>query len=284
MALNNFIPKVWAARLLTHLHKVLVYAQAGVINKDYEGQITGAGDTVKINSIGAVTIGSYTKSTSISTPETLTDAQRELKIDQSKYFNFQIDDVDKAQQTPKVMDQAMIEAAYGLRKVQDDFFAGLYTDVAAANFIGSDGSPSVVDTGAKAYEFLVDLSVLLDENDTPEGQRWVIVPAWFHGRLLKDARFVSAGTPATDAVLRNGVVGEAAGFKILKSNSVPNISNAKFKILAGYPGAITGAEQIVSVEAYRPEGFFSDAAKGLHVYGGKVIRPNNLACLVASQS
>lgn len=284
MALNNFIPKVWASRLLAHLHKSLVYAQAGVINKDYEGQISSAGDTVKINMIGAVTIGTYTKSTQISAPETLTDAQRELKITEAKYFNFQIDDIDKAQQTPKVMDQAMIEAAYGLRKDQDGFFAGLYTDVAAANFIGSDGSPTVIDTAAKAYENLVDLAVLLDDNDTPQGNRWVIVPPWFYGRLLKDDRFVKSGTPAGDAVLRNGEVGEAAGFRVLRSTNVPNVGGVKHKILAGYSGAITGAEQIVSIEAYRPEGFFSDAAKGLHVYGGKVIRPNNLAVTVASPS
>ena len=115
MSLNNFIPAVWSAQLLTDLQKSLVYAN--LCNRDYEGEIRAFGDQVKINSIGDVTIGSYTKNTDISAAETLTDAQRILIINQAKYFNFQIDDIDKAQQTPKVMSAAMQKAAYGLADV-----------------------------------------------------------------------------------------------------------------------------------------------------------------------
>jgi hypothetical protein len=34
------------------------------------------------------------------------------------------------------------------------------------------------------------------------------------------------------------------------------------------------ASQLMSVEAYRPESAFSDAVKGLHLYGAKVMRPD----------
>jgi hypothetical protein len=44
-------------------------------------------------------------------------------------------------------------------------------------------------------------------------------------------------------------------------------------MLAGYKGATTLAEQIVSVEALRLEKRFADGVKGLHVYGFKVTRP-----------
>ena len=59
----------------------------------------------------------------------------------------------------------------------------------AANKIGSTTTPKVP-TKDDAYEYLVDLGVLLDETDTPIDGRFVIVPAWFHGLLLKDERFV----------------------------------------------------------------------------------------------
>lgn len=61
MAITNFIPTIWSARLLHNLQKSLVFGQTGVINRDYEGEIKAYGDTVKINGIGAVTIGDYTK-------------------------------------------------------------------------------------------------------------------------------------------------------------------------------------------------------------------------------
>ena len=72
MSLNNFIPQIWSARLLENLNKNHVFV--GVCNRNYEGKIKC--HEVKINSIGRVTIGSYTKNTDISVTETLTDSQR----------------------------------------------------------------------------------------------------------------------------------------------------------------------------------------------------------------
>lgn len=39
----GFIPTVWAARLLVALEKALIYGQANVSNRDYEGEIRKAG-------------------------------------------------------------------------------------------------------------------------------------------------------------------------------------------------------------------------------------------------
>lgn len=46
--------------------------------------------------------------------------------------------------------------------------------------------------------------------------------------------------------------------------------------VAGSPLATSYAEQIVKVEAFRPEKRFADALKGLHLYGSKVVRPTGL--------
>ena len=83
MALENFIPQVWSARLLENLESILVYAS--ICNRDYEGEITGLGSSVKINSIGEITIGNYTKNSNMAAVETLTDAQTSLLIDKAKY-------------------------------------------------------------------------------------------------------------------------------------------------------------------------------------------------------
>jgi hypothetical protein len=283
MALN-FIPTVWAARLLVALEKALVYAQDGTVNRDYEGEIKESGNTVKIGSIGDVTIGDYVKNTNITDPEILTDAEQSLLIDQSKYFNFYVDSVDRAQQNVNVMDEAMRRAAWALREKADTYMAGIMeAAVLAANKIGSTTTPKVP-TKDDAYEYLVDLGVLLDESDTPIDGRFVVVPAWFHGLLLKDERFVKTGSSSADRALANGQVGEAAGFKILKSNSVPNTTGTKYKILAGHAVATAYAEQIVDLQTYKPEKRFGDAVKGLHVYGAKVVRDKCLAVLIANKA
>lgn len=287
MSLNNFIPTVWAARLLENLNDAHVYVN--LLNRDYEGDIGGAGDTVKINSIGRVAIGTYTKNTDIAAAETLDDSQMMLIIDQQRYFHFQVDDVDKAQQKPKVMTEAMREAAWGLSDAADAAVAtALEAGVATLAPDNTLTAATAVGTGATnqdAYEILVDLGVKLDESNAPQDKRWVVVPAWFYGMLLKDPRFVSFGTAQNLDRLKNGQIGEAANFIVAKSNNVP-LSGAAYTVIAGHSKAATFAEQIPAsaVEAYRPQLRFSDAVKGLHVYGYKVTRPYALASIVCTQA
>lgn len=280
----DFIPTVWAARLLVALEKALIYGQTHVSNRDYEGEIRKAGNTVKIASIGDVTIGDYTKDTNINDPESLTDDEQTLLINNAKYFNFYVDSVDRAQQNVNVLDEAMRRSSWKLRDESDTFLAAaMDSAVPTGNKIGSTTTPKVP-TKADAYEYLVDLGVLLDESNVPMDGRFVVVPAWFHGLLLKDDRFVRSGTPSGDRKLVNGEVGEAAGFAILKSNNVPNATGTKYKIIAGHSIATAYVEQILDVQTYKPEKRFGDAVKGLHVYGAKVVRPTALAELIANKS
>src|SRR5574343_809361 len=194
MSLSNFIPSVWSARLLENLNDAHVYA--ALCNRDYEGEISGLGDTVKINSIGRVTVGDYTKNTNISAAETLTDAQTTLVIDKAKYFNFQVDDIDRAQTKPKVMDGAMRDAAWGLADAVDAGLAALHSATPSDNKIGADVASAklglVLTAGSAMYDYLVDLAVILDNNNAPRQGRWVVVPPWAHGVMLKDNRFVNA--------------------------------------------------------------------------------------------
>ncbi len=275
MAFSNFIPEVWSARLLEHLDNVHVYA--ALMNRDYEGDIRAYGDTVHINQIGDITINDYTGA-DIAGPEALDSTRMELKLGQAKYFNFQIRDIDSAQSNPKVVDAAMQRASYGINDVVDCYLASLLLAGASA-----DNTISVASlTSANAYDALVDLGVVLTERNVPMLGRWVVVPPWFHGLLLKDERFVGNGTGYNQAILQGGWVGDAAGFRIHLSNNVP-VTDGTYSIIAGTNAAGSYAEQLVELEAYRLEKNFSDAVKGLHVYGAKVTQPDALAVLTCTK-
>jgi hypothetical protein len=310
VSLENFIPSVWAGSILRALDTLLVYAQPAIINRDYEGDVAAQGDSVRINQIGDVTVNTYSKNADMNAPEALTDAQLVLKIDQAKYFNFQIDNIDRRQASVDQMDEAARRAAYGLRKAIDGYVGSLYTDISATNQIGSDASP-ITGTwnaaGTMAYDRLVDLAVMLDNQDVPEDGRFCVVPPWFEAYLLKDSRFVGFGTVAQDNRLASGSlggrssgnpasqpnngggtamapVGRAAGFDVYKSNNVPNTTATKYKIIGGHPMAWSFVQQILDTRAYEPERRFADALKGLAVYGAKVVRPNALALLTGNST
>lgn len=283
MSVANFIPTIWSARLLAHLDKAHVYA--ALVNRDYEGEIKNYGDTVKINQIGDVTIKDYTKGKDIDDPEELNGDQNTLTIDQAKYFNFSIDDVDAAQVNPKLMDSAMQRSAYAMNDTTDLFLANLLYLGAENNGenLGSDTAP-IVPAKDNAYDYLVDLSTDLTEKNVPTIGRWAVIPAWYHGLLLKDSRFVGNGTDYNKALIEGGEIGVAAGFRIWLSNNVPNTEGAKYKIIAGTNAAGSYAEQIIKTEAFRPEKRFSDAVKGLHVYGAKVLQPKCISVLTANKN
>jgi len=277
MAISTFVPQIWEARLLEHLDKALVYGN--LVNRDYEGDIRNQGDTVKINQIGNITVNNYTKGSNI-TYESVDGTPTTLTIDQAKYFAFKVEDIDQVQANVNLVDGAMARASYALRDVVDQHIAAHYTDV--TNTIGDDTTPESITSANKAYEALVDLRTALDEKNVQSTGRFVVVPPAFYAYMLKDSRFVAAGTSKTDSVLANGFIGQAAGFDIYQSNNVPNTEGTLYKVMAGTRQGISYAQQILSTEALRLEGTFSDAVRGQLVYGSVTVQPKALAVLTCN--
>lgn len=279
MAVTNFIPELWSAQLLVSLRKA--HVAANLVNRDYEGEIKRQGDSVKITSINDVTIGTYTPHNDI-TVEDIDDATRSLIIDQARYFAVELDDVEKAQHVKgggSPLAQAVDNAAYQLADVADAFLLDKINDAAEAT--SNDLGTVAIHTDADAlYDAIVDLMVRLDVSNVPQAGRFVVVSPSLHGRLLKLDRFVATGDAVAASSRTNGFIGEIVGLPVYKSNNLPAVTDAAATggvALAGYRGACTFAEQIVSLEADRMEKRFADMVKGLHVYGGAVIRPTGVA-------
>ncbi len=280
MAITNSQVTIWAAELQSSLKKALVFAGPQAVNRNYEGLIRSTGDSVRIMSISRPTVAAYVKDVTTVTPETLTDAERTLLIDQCNYFAFELDDVDYAQTNNggKLLSEAAVESAYAIADVTDLYVAGLYTGADAANKI----STTAITSATLAQQGLINLKVKLDQANVPNQGRYVIVPPWYLGLLLQATGFVSLADSGTTEALRNGLIGRAYGFDIYVSNNVTLVTGDDYLVSAGYTGAITFAQQINKVEQFRPQNSFSDAIKGLNLFGAKLVRPTGIATLTAS--
>lgn len=296
MAVDTFIPEVWAAQLLTELRKAHVFTQGGVINRNYEGEIANYGDTVHINSLSALAVRNYVKNVTNITVDDLTTVDQTLLIDQAKYFAFQVDDVDQRQvrDNGELLNEAASDAAYRLADTADLFIANLMATNAGnvepvTTVTVNPQDPYATGTTANggAYEVLLRLKLRLDKSKVPTAGRFAIVSPDFHAALLSDARFTDVSKYSSNTPIMNGEVGRALGFNIMVSLNLPvgtaapaptagQITSSNF-VVAGHSMATTYAEQINKVEAYRQEARFNDAIKGLHLYGAKVIRPEALA-------
>lgn len=274
MAVDGFRPEIWSAAILSNLDNALVYA--ALCNRDYEGDIAAAGDTVHITSIGAVSTRAYTELTSITWDE-VADTQTDLLIDQKRYFALKVDDVERKQALP-FLDEATANAAYSLRDNADGVVSAAMYAAVNNPLGGNDYGAFVADkSDGNAYNLLVELRTILDRDNCPPDNRWVVVPPEVYAVLLLDSRFIDASASGSTDPLINGFVGRAAGFNVHTSNQTPDPTSGTYAVIAGHPSATTYAEQILEVEAIRLQDFFGDGVRGLHVFGTKVVRPTCLA-------
>ena len=272
MAINNFIPTVWSETLCQELDKTYV----GIANcsREYEGDILEKGNKVRICGISPVSIGNYTKNSNISTPDSLSDFYTELEINQAKYFNFQIDDIDRAQGNPRVMEVALKSAANALASEAEKYVYNLIGD--AANCIRNitPTPENIIDTIINARTHLLKAGVT-DPSDIV-----VEVSPEIAGLILKAK--VQLSTDNTD-VLENGCIGSIAGCKVFVTNGIQHDAVASdmetYHCFMRTKRAIAFAEQLSEVVAYRPELRFSDAVKGLHLYGARVVYPDEMVLL-----
>ncbi len=270
MAISNFIPTIWSETLYTELDKK--YIAVANSNRDFEGDIKEKGSVVKICGVGEVSVDNYTKNTDMSIPQDLSDTVVELAIDQAKYFNFQIDDIDKAQCTPKLMEAAMKVAASGLANSADAYIYNLAAQ--------AQTKIEVTDTAANLIDYILKARTILYKNNVADASDIVVeVSPEVAERLFKEKMNIS--TDNVDSV-ENGYMGNIAGCKVYISNNILKTSGGsaeKHSCMVRTKRAIAFAEQLSEINAYRPERRFADAVKGLYLFGAKIVYPQELVVL-----
>lgn len=269
MAIKNFIPEIWSAKILDTLNNSLVFAN--LANHDYEGEIRAYGDTVHITGIGDIQIQDYAKYGEL-TIQPVTDIDAGvLKIDQSKAFAFEVDDLDTVQARADLRGKFQERAAYNLAAEVDKYVGGLMVTAAAGEALKKTYTKP-----EDVYESIVSLGVKLSKQNIPTTGRFLVVDPDVYGMLLLDDRFVK-NTAVESATLHNGFVGNVNGFTVYQTNLMPGNTDTNHTMLAGSTIATTFAQQISKIDSTRKEKGFSDIVKGLLVYGSKVIRPEALA-------
>lgn len=277
MAIKNFIPEIWSRKILTRLRKRLV--AGALVNTDYEGEIKEAGDSVRINEIGPITVNSHTRDAAI-TYQTLSDASKFLKIDQEKYFAVRLDDADRVQANVTLMNEATSEAGYAVGDTIDQFLLGLSGEAGATSGLGTPGTPITV-TAGNIVEYTSLVFQMLSDNNAPQEGRWGVVPPWYTAILAQQG--IEKETPNTE-VWRNGFYARFLGFDMYESNNITKTNpTTACRMMFGTRQAISYAGQLAETEAKRLETYFADSIRGLYLYGGKVVRPNCLARLIGTK-
>ena len=257
MSYQTFKPEVWAELTNRNLNKQLVFG--ALANRNYEGKIENMGSSVRVPSIGSVTVGDYTGA-DITFQED-TGAYQTININKAKYFALKMDDVDKAQAIPGVIEALTDQAIYEMADVVDTELSKLYAKCKSkvAGVIGTD----------KVSDKIIDLAVKMDEDNVPTANRWLVISPEIYGQLIKEVPTISKGEN-TLGINQSYFIGSWGGFTIYKSNNVQRTAK-KYHCMAGVSAGLTLAMQINKMEAGRFEKSFGEYVKGLQLFGCDVM-------------
>ena len=102
MAVSNFIQTLWSATILHYIRLQSVWGNTG--SRDWQAEAANA-RTVKIQRINknSVTVKDYAVDTDIADAQVINDLEYELVMDQQKYFNIYVDDINQKQSKPNLM-------------------------------------------------------------------------------------------------------------------------------------------------------------------------------------
>lgn len=272
MAYTNFIPSVWAESINRELERVCVFAED--CNRQYEGDVATKGDSVHILGVGKPTIKSLARenaSGEIDEAEEIEDTSVILNINQIRYFNYKVGDIDKAQAVGGLMDALSLETSEGLANEIDRFIAKMATDDQVSPL---NTTPTLV-TKDNILSLLDDAIEKLQENDVnmASGITITVSPRFY--KLFKQA-YINKDTD-NSAMLENGRVAMYGNVTVKLSNNVERTEDgAVDNIMIRTKRAIAFVNPLTHTEAYRPEKSFADAVKGFVLFDGKVVRPKEI--------
>ena len=276
MAYQNFVKEVWVDGIQRDLERLHVFADD--CNKQYEGEVSKAGDSVRILGVGKPTITTVDAKgfTSLTAPETVEDSSVIMYIDQMSHFNYKVGDIDKIQAQGGIMEALNAETSEGLADAQDSFVARL---AASKEAVSLHKSPVQLTKENILPELDASLQKLY-ENDVRRTTKIVITMTPAVYTVFKQA-YIDKDTDNSE-LLANGAVAKYGGAYIKVSNNVYTTtsgSNTVAHIMVRTQRAIAFACPKIHIEPYRPESDFADAVKGFALYGAKIVRPKEMVIL-----
>lgn len=264
---NSFKQVIWSKSILKSLEKIT--SLRNHCDFQYEKDTKNAKE-VKILNVNRPSIHRYVPGTALER-ESVKDGEQTLKLDQFFYYNYEVEDIDKAQSVPGLMEATTDEAAQGLALEGDKYVAAVIKAAVDADEVES--SDVISFTKANAIESVEDGFVALYSNDCKINDTFYLeVAPKVYSLFKQNLTETSTNNPE---LLKKGAIGKYNNAYVCIENCLPESEDAYYNVLRTSK-AVAFAEQINKVEKYRPQDAFTDAIKALYVFGARVVRPKEI--------
>lgn len=268
MSIKKFIPEVWAEAIERENAVKSVFIED--CNREYEGKIEKKGDTVHILGVGKPTIKDIPKSGILEDPEDIPDSTVTLVVDQQKYFNYQVDNIDRAMAVGNVMAALNEETSEGISATMDSFVAGLARDEAVKPIYTT---PRII-TAENIFDVIDEAALALYENNVHNSTKitLTIPPRAF---MIFRKRYIELDTNNSQ-LIKGYSIAQYGNITIKQSNNCFRDADGVDHVMIRTKRALAFVQSVKDVIAYQPEKSFKDAVKGYFLYGAKVVRPKEV--------
>jgi len=256
--------EVYSPLVEAKLRKALVLKDGIVFNNDYEGNPVAGAVKIPVRDTEVV-ISNYDKANGLA-PTTGATTYNVLPIIDDVAINELIDDYDSAAVPDNIVADRVASGAYVVQSALDN---GGATALLAGSTIVNEATMSK-DT---IYDTIVDLGTQMDEANVPDdGARFLLVKPRIYAYVLKSPEF-TASSVLGDSVKETGVIGNIAGFNVIKWND----STANLAMIAGHPKFATRVKAWkvdVRLQDLSGSGKYigASAVQGRLVFGHKVLK------------
>jgi hypothetical protein len=260
MALTKIQAQKWAGIVEAVAQEASILST--IANGQYQADAAGA-NLIRVSSISTPSVGNYTSGQL--TYGDLTDDAIDIAIDQKKVFTFKVEDIDKAQSSVNVKDQAIKQAGMALALEADKYIFAQYAKAGYQINDGATPTPGALDVNSKNVEqVILDVQMYFDEHNVGSMDRFLVVAPWFKQKMVLAG--LTRQTGVGDEVYLNGYIGQVFGFKVYVSNQL-----TAGHMLAMSNRAVPFVSQINTVESLRLQNAFADAVRGLYTFGADVL-------------
>ena len=274
MAVAVSIDKLISTKVLKELENNLIAKR--ICTLDTGSQIKKKGDQVTFTGLADPTVQDYKGTINY---EELEDQGITMKIEQTKYVAFKIDDIEAFRSSIDVKGTQVERSGYKLKDQADKYVLALAEDASITNRV--DGTGISEDN---ALQLVAKVRRKLDEANVPHGQAFLVIDPMVKEKLeLAGIKFgINEGMKGFEGGLEWA---DYLGMKLFVSNNVKVTDGGKHLCMAGSFNAIVYADQILKSRFIADaENAFEGLYSALHVYDAKVIKPAEVVVLEATEA
>jgi hypothetical protein len=291
---GTYVPELWSGKMLEKFYMSTVFGE--IANTDYEGEIKAHGDTVNIRTTPDISIRDYKVGLDLQYDRPRSDNVT-LLIDKGKYFAFSVNDVERKQADIGYVEKWSMDAAQQMKiTIDNGVLNDIDADADSDNYgttagaesgsidlgtTGTAGENAIGLTKANIIDKIIECGLVLDEQNVPESERWMVLPSWACARI-KMSELKDASVTGGESTIPNGRIGKIDRFTIYSTNNIDaatETSTSCWSALFGHKSALTFATQLIENEKIKNPSDFGDLIRGLQVYGYEVLHGESLGVL-----